>query len=143
MIREVKASDYPAIAKVMMRAFANPPWNEDWDYSRAYQRIEQLDDGKYTRCYVYEENEKIIGVLCGKLITYVNDLELMIEDCYIDPDYQRLGIGGKLMQGVVDRLKEVDAFTLLTGQGFYSVDFYLKNDFKIDNNLVLMRKELK
>ena len=77
MIREVKASDYPAIAKVMMRAFANPPWNEDWDYSRAYQRIEQLDDGKYTRCYVYEENEKIIGVLCGKLITYVNDLELM------------------------------------------------------------------
>ena len=37
MIREVKASDYPAIAKVMMRAFANPPWNEDWDYSRAYQ----------------------------------------------------------------------------------------------------------
>ena len=143
MIREVKASDYPAIAKVMMRAFANPPWNEDWDYSRAYQRIEQLDDGKYTRCYVYEENEKIIGVLCGKLITYVNDLELMIEDCYIDPDYQRLGIGGKLMQGVVDRLKEVDAFTLLTDQGFYSVDFYLKNGFKIDNNLVLMRKELK
>lgn len=143
MIREVKASDYPAIAKVMMRAFANPPWNEDWDYSRAYQRIEQLDDGKYTRCYVYEENEKIIGVLCGKLITYVNNLELMIEDCYIDPDYQRLGIGGKLMQGVVDRLKEVDAFTLLTGQGFYSVDFYLKNGFKINNNLVLMRKELK
>ena len=67
----------------------------------------------------------------------------MIEDCYIDPDYQRLGIGGKLMQGVVDRLKEVDAFTLLTGQGFYSVDFYLKNGYKIDNNLVLMRKELK
>lgn len=143
MIRKVKASDYPAIAKVMMRAFANSPWNENWDYARAYQRIEQLDDGKYTRCYVYVENEKIIGVLCGKLVTYVNDLELMIEDCYVDPDYQRLGIGGKLIQGVIDELNEVDAFTLLTGRGFYSVNFYLKNGFKIDNNLVLMRKELK
>lgn len=143
MIRKVKGSDYPAIAKVMMRAFANPPWNENWDYARAYQRIEQLDDGKYTRCYVYVENEKIIGVLCGKLVTYVNDLELMIEDCYVDPDYQRLGIGGKLIQGVIDELNEVDAFTLLTGRGFYSVNFYLKNGFKIDNNLVLMRKELK
>ena len=143
MIRKVETSDYEMIAKMMMRAFKNPPWNEEWSYQQAYQRVEQLDDGKYTRCYVYLIDDQIVGVMCGKLITYVSSVDLMIEDFYIDPDYQRMGIGAKLMNGVVELLNEVDNFTLLTGRDFYSVDFYLKSGFVIENEIVFMVKPLK
>ena len=51
MIRSVTKNDYEEIAKLMVEAFKNPPWNEVWSYERSYQRIEQLDDGKYTRCF--------------------------------------------------------------------------------------------
>ncbi|WP_294580071.1 GNAT family N-acetyltransferase [uncultured Thomasclavelia sp.] len=143
MIRKVEKCDYPEIARVMMRAFKQPPWNEDWQYQRAYQRIEQLDDGKYTRCYVYILDNKIVAVLCGKLITYVDDNELMIEDFYVDPDYQRQGIGGLLMEEVSKELDDVAYLTLLTGKEFYSVDFYRKNGFIVKDSLVFMYKSLK
>ena len=52
MIRSVTKNDYEEIAKLMVEAFKNPPWNEVWSYERSYQRIEQLDDGN------------IQGVLC-------------------------------------------------------------------------------
>lgn len=142
MIRKVNCNDYDEIARVMMKAFKNPPWNETWDYHLAYQRIEQLDDGNYTRCYVLKQDDRIVGVLCGRLVTYVDTLELMIEDFYVDPDYQRQGIGSKLMNAVAEELKEVDYFTLLTGRDFYSVDFYQKNGFEIKDSLVFMYKKI-
>ncbi|MDD8057412.1 MAG: GNAT family N-acetyltransferase, partial [Thomasclavelia ramosa] len=99
MIRSVTKNDYEEIAKLMVEAFKNPPWNEVWSYERSYQRIEQLDDGKYTRCFVYMLDNKIAGVVCGKLITYVNDLDFMIEDFYIDPHCQRRGLGKNPLRG--------------------------------------------
>lgn len=142
MLKKVEHEDYNTIAKLMIRAFKNPPWNEDWDYDRAYQRIKQLDDGKYTRCYVYLLDHKIVGVICGKIVTYVNGTDLMIEDFYIDPDYQRMGIGKKMMALAELELKDIDNFTLITGKGFYSVDFYQNNGFSIKDELIFMYKKL-
>lgn len=64
--------------------------------------------------------------MCGKIVTYVEDIALMIEDFYVDPDYQRMGIGGKMLTLLEKKVNEVDSFMLLTGKGFYSVDFYQK-----------------
>lgn len=142
MIRKVTASDYGAIAKLLIKAFKNSPWNEEWDYQQALQRVRQLDDGKYTRCYVYLIDNKIVGVMCGKIVTYVKDIELMIEDFYVDPEYQRMGIGHKMMDLLEKELDEVDNFTLLTGKNYYSVDFYQKNGFSIKDTVVFMYKKL-
>ena len=75
MIRKVTKSDYETIARLLIKAFKNPPWNEEWDYHRALQRVEQLDDGKHTRCYVYLIDNKIAGVMCGKIVTYVKSVD--------------------------------------------------------------------
>ena len=130
MIRSVTKNDYEEIAKLMVEAFKNPPWNEVWSYERSYPRIEQLDN-------------KIAGVVCGKLITYVNDLDFMIEDFYIDPHCQRRGLGKKMMKALEECLPEVDNLILLTGREFYSADFYQKNGFKINDDMVFMVKKLK
>lgn len=142
MIRKITTDDYEEIANLLIKAFKNPPWNEEWDYNQAFQRILQLDDGKYTRCYAYLINNKIVGVMCGKIVTYVKDVELMIEDFYVDPDYQRMGIGHKMMALLEKEINEVDNFTLLTGRNFYSVDFYQKNGFSIKDSIVFMYKKL-
>lgn len=143
MIRKVNKGDYDKIAKMMIAAFKNPPWNEEWGYQRAYQRIEMLDDGKYTRCYIYELDDEIAGVVCGKFITYVNDTDFMIEDFYINPSLQRMGLGVKMMKELKEVLVEADRLTLLTGKGFYSVDFYQKNGFQISDDIVFMTSDLK
>lgn len=142
MIRKVVKNDYEKIAKIMIAAFKNPPWNEKWSFKRAMTRIEQLDDGKYTRCYVYLLDDQIVGVMCGKLITYVDSLDLMIEDFYFDPQYQRRGLGSLFMDSLVEELKEVDNFTLLTGRDFYSIDFYCKNGFSEPDEIVFMKRKL-
>lgn len=142
MLRKIEKDDYNEVAKLLIRAFKNPPWNEDWEYERAYRRVEQLNDGRYTRCYAYFLDDKIIGVICGKIITYVKDVDFMIEDFYIDPDYQRMGIGKKLMELVEKEMPEIDNLTLLTGKGFYSIDFYEKNGFVTKDETVFMYKQL-
>ena len=60
------------------------------------------------------------------LIKAFKAIALMIEDFYVDPDYQRMGIGGKMLTLLEKKVNEVDSFMLLTGKGFYSVDFYQK-----------------
>ena len=142
MLRKIEKEDYNEICKLLIRAFKKPPWNETWDYNRAYQRVEQLDDGNYTRCYAYLLDNQIVGVICGKIVTYVNDVDFMIEDFYIDPDYQRMGIGQKMMELAEKELSEIDNFTLLTGRDFCSVDFYKKSGFVIKNEIVFMYKKL-
>ena len=142
MIRKVTKSDYETIARLLIKAFKNPPWNEEWDYHRALQRVEQLDDGKHTRCYVYLIDNKIAGVICGKIVTYIKSVDLMIEDFYVDPEYQRMGIGHKMMILLEKELDEVDNFTLLTGKNFYSVNFYQKNGFSIKDEVIFMNKKL-
>lgn len=39
-------------------------------------------------------------------------------------------------------INEVDSFMLLTGKGFYSVDFYQKNGFVIQDDVVFMSKKI-
>ena len=138
MFKKIVKQDYDVVAKLMMRAFRNSPWNEDWDFKRAYQRVEQLNDGNYARCYAYFLDDKIVGVVCGRLLTYVDDLELRIEDFYVDPDYQRMGIGKKMMTLLIEELCDVDIFSLVTGKDFYSVDFYQKNSFEKNEDVTYM-----
>lgn len=142
MIRKVTKNDYEQIARIMMAAFKNPPWNEDWSFNQALQRVEQLNDGKYTRCYVYVSDNQIIGVMCGKLITYVDSIDLMIEDFYLDPSCQGKGIGNLFMESLVKELKDVDNFTLLTKRSYYCVDFYQKNGFIEPEEVIFMKKQL-
>lgn len=67
----------------------------------------------------------------------------MIEDFYIDPHCQRRGLGKKMMKALEECLPEVDNLILLTGREFYSADFYQKNGFKINDDMVFMVKKLK
>lgn len=142
MLKKIEKDDYDKVAILLIRAFKNPPWNEEWNYDRAYQRIKQLDDGNYTSCYAYLLENKIVGVVCGKIVTYVEDIDFMIEDFYIDPDYQRMGIGKKMMELVEKEMPEIDNFTLITGKDFYSVEFYKKNGFVVKDETVFMYKKL-
>ena len=79
MLKKIEKDDYDKVAILLIRAFKNPPWNEEWNYDRAYQRIKQLDDGNYTSCYAYLLENKIVGVVCGKIVTYVKDIDFMTE----------------------------------------------------------------
>ena len=48
-----------------------------------------------------------------------------------------------MMEALEECLPEVDNLTLLTGREFYSADFYQKNGFKINDDMVFMVKKLK
>lgn len=141
MFRRLEKEDYNIVAELLMKAFKNPPWNEDWNHCMAYQRVEQLNDGKYTRCYVYCMAGRIVGVICGKLVTYVSGLEYVIEDFYIDPEYQRMRIGHEMMELLENELQEVKGYNLLTGKGFYAADFYKKKGFSINESIIFMHKK--
>lgn len=67
------------------------------------------------------EGEKLLGIICviGDKYTII-----YIQDIIVDPEYQRKGIGTKLVKEILKRYKEVYQITLSTDLREKTVAFY-------------------
>ena len=63
---------------------------------------------------------------------------------FVSSDKQRQGIGTKLIQHLMNKLKEagVNLIYLLTMKDEYVKEFYLKNGFQVSPQIIMMIKSL-
>lgn len=138
MIREIEKKDYQEAGQLLKEAFKEPPWNEEWTIENAICRVEELMDCRSGKGFVFLKENKIIGVLLGRIATYVNSKQLFIEEFFIDGDYRGLKIGSQMLEYCKKNLTMIDSIVLLTGNGFPSQSFYEKNGFVKDNDIIYM-----
>lgn len=136
----MQKEDLKQCASELVLAFKEKPWNENWTFEQAYIRIEEIMCSKVSRGYVIYDNDVIISMLCGRIMTYLDFKELWVDEFSVNPCYQRKGIGSKMLEFVRTQLKKenINRMVLTTGKGYPSVKFYEKNGFKQDDLVVFM-----
>lgn len=142
----MKNEDFKPCAYQLMKAFKEDPWDEDWTFEQAYTRIDEIMSARVSRGYVVYDNDMVVAMLCGRIMTYLGFKELWIDEFSVNPDYQRKGIGTKLMTFVREELKKekekISYIVLNTEKGYPSVKFYEANGFKADDSLVFMAADV-
>ena len=79
----------------------------------------------------YKEQE-LIG-----LVRYITDEEtiLFVQDLLVKPDFQRQGVGGELLDRVLNKHPEVNQNLLLTDRTENTISFYKRQGFKMAEDL--------
>ena len=135
-------ADIPNCAHTLMKAFREPPWNEQWTYEQAFTRIDEIMSARVSRGYVIYDGDTVVSMLSGRIMTYLGFKELWVDEFSVHPDYQRRGIGTQMMQYVREQLRQepekISYIVLNTEKGYPSVKFYEANGFKADESLVFM-----
>lgn len=142
--RRMILSDMGACAVELMKAFKEEPWNENWTYEQAFMRIEELMSARVSRGYVAYDTDAdvVVSMLCGRIMTYLDFKELWVDEFSVNPDYQRMGIGTKMIDYVREELKKeeekISGIVLTTEKGYPSVQFYEKNGITVEERVVFM-----
>lgn len=140
MIRLYKSRDLDQVAKLLVDTFIQDPWKEEWTVELAKTRIDEFMSGNMSIGYIYEENNKIIGVMCGRQSTYLFGKEYFIDEFFISPSHQGKGIGTKMINYAKQDLQQKGFVNIVlnTEKGYPSEMFYKKNKFKVKESLIFM-----
>ena len=125
-VRAAAETDLPGIVRVYLRAYAQPPWNEQNDPEKTASYVRWLMTPAHMRTLVaWDENGDLAGFAISSPRPYehfVADWEHMgqkpaegwpvvegalgyIWELAVDPDRQRRGLGSALMAGTLEGLR--------------------------------------
>jgi aminoglycoside 6'-N-acetyltransferase I len=111
--------------------YNNELWQCRWDAKTAEEYLTDFYDHKKFVGYVIEEEGRIIGALFAHEKVWWNNSEVFIEEMFIDPEYQRKGLGTKLLDEAEKyvRTNHLAGITLSTNKYAPAPTFYKKNGF--------------
>ncbi len=144
-IRMYKDTDIDEVVKLFLSVFGIEPWNDKWpDFETAKSYILENVQNPNFIGYVMIEDENIIGVSIGRVKTWWQGKEYLIEEFFIDNSYQGKGLGSKLMSFINNDLKkeEVKNIVLLTDKDTEAFKFYKKRGFKEKSDMIFMYRGL-
>jgi GNAT superfamily N-acetyltransferase len=127
-----------------MKTYSREPWNESWESMDVVKNLFiNHYKNNYFIGYIAIKNEKVVGVSLGFTKPWIKGLEYYIDEFFIDPDYQRQGIGSKLMTCIKDELIAMDihAIILATNRGYPAHTFYEKEGFNVLESLIFLGME--
>lgn len=142
LFKKMESNDIGNCAYELIKAFKEEPWNEEWTYQQAYERIDEIMSARVSRGYVIYDGDVVVSMLCGRIMTYMGFKQLWIDEFSVNPDYQRQGIGTKMLDFVREEMKKekdkISHLVLITERGYPSVKFYEANGFRMDEKPVFM-----
>lgn len=143
-IKKLEKKDIHECALELMQAFKGEPWNEDWTYEQAYLRIEQIMANPFARGYIICDQDKVVAMSCGRIMTYLDSQEFWIDEFSVDPSYQGQHLGQKLMDHIKEEMKkeEIESLVLITCRHFPCESFYKKQGYQIKEQDILMYCDL-
>jgi N-acetylglutamate synthase-like GNAT family acetyltransferase len=100
LIRKAEQNDLDRLAQIYINAYAGEPWFETWQFEKAKERIAEVLLSSKSLCFIYEENSIIMGCSLCMIMTWHTGLQLEGKELFVDPQYQKKGIAGKLVHYV-------------------------------------------
>ena len=97
-LRELIMNDIQIVANVYVKAYAEEDWNEKWNCEDAAQRIDEIVSSPQCKGGVCELEGKIVGCILFEILTWHTGKQLEIKEIFVAPDFQRRGIGRKLLE---------------------------------------------
>lgn len=140
ILRKMTPADLDGSAKELMAAFKEAPWNENWTYQQAYNRLAEIMAAPVSRGFVAVEGETVVAMSCGRIMTYLDKKLLFLDEFSVHPAYQGQYCGRKLMDFVKEEMakENIHDFSLITNRGFPCVKFYENNGFTLDEKSIIL-----
>lgn len=141
-LRELFMNDVPIVANVYVKAYAEEDWNEKWDCEDAAQRINEIVSSPQCKGVVCELEGKIVGCILFEILTWHTGKQLEIKEIFVAPDFQRRGIGKKLLEYAETWGKKVGTSELFlwTNKSKKLIDFYSKVGYCEDAKTIQLIK---
>jgi ribosomal protein S18 acetylase RimI-like enzyme len=139
-IRKARKGDVKQIAKLIMEGFAKYPYNTKYSLKEAIHSVNlEMEKGE---TYIIEETDKIIGFISISK-EHLDMIYIFIENLVVDNNYQRKGIGRRLLNFIEKRYRNKNAtITLSTNKKSNAYKFYKSMGYKENKIHVNMSKKL-
>ena len=140
MIRQYESKDLEECAAIYKEAFSEETWGCVWTQERAEEYLSDFAANPKFIGFVSEENGVIDGALFAcKKVSWNND-EIHIDELVVDPNKQRSGIGGRLVDAVKEYSREngLAGLVLYTAEQASAKKFYEKNGFQVSEGVICM-----
>lgn len=141
-IRDVNCFDVSKCAEVYQNAYSQEPWNEKYSVDDLSIYIANFLESNTKCAYSLLIEDEIIGLALGLIIPCVGSQYFRIEDICIDPKYQKMGYGKKFLELIANSLlsRKCDSILLGTQRGYPSHEFYIRNEFREIDSVLLYRE---
>ena len=143
-IAAIAKQNLESISQLFISVFNNSPWNEHWEYSWAYERLNWIYEAQGFMGFSIADGDRIVGAILGHFVPFQGKEGFEIVEFFVKTNYQNQGIGTKLLLRLESGLKQrnCDFIVLLTGRNTEAESFYRKHNYKPDDRLVLLRKKI-
>lgn len=110
LIRQINKYDVRSICRLQEQLF-----EEDVIHGFVPETAEEIEKSIDSYFFVAEINDEIIGFICGKVhisdglaIIPKGENYLEIENLYVAPEFRKRGVGGKLVDELLIKAREVE-----------------------------------
>lgn len=143
-IYAIAKQDLQAISQLYVSVFSSPPWNEDWEFTWANERLNWIYQSQGFAGYIALDSKQIIGAIMGHFVPFKGQKGFEIVEFLVATHQQNRGIGTKLLTQLELNLKQdnYDYTWLLTAKDSYAESFYSKHSYQRERKIVLLNKEL-
>lgn len=133
----------PEAARLYRLVFREKPWDETWRYGKALLRLRCYQRMPRFTGFVARE-KTMVGFIMGHREEWIDGTTFFIDEICVHPAHQRAGLGGALMNALLERLsgEGIPFVSLITMRKSPARVFYEKYGFETDNGMVLMVKEV-
>ncbi|MDM9620596.1 acetyltransferase [Rhizobium sp. AC44/96] len=143
-VRRVSQAEARQGASIIVKAYAEPPWDEDWSLQKAASRLDELMNTPGCIAIAAFKEEEIIGFAFGLPHTSAIGRGLQIAEVAILPQHQRQGIGSRLLLSLE---KEASHFGyvhlwLVSRQAGGAAHYYQANGYRQSSALCVYSKRL-
>ncbi|MFP3919313.1 GNAT family N-acetyltransferase [Lysinibacillus telephonicus] len=131
-------------SELYIHVFNSEPWNESWTHQDAKERLSDLIQTPKFLGFILYDNDDLIGFIAGNCKRSFSGLTFYLAELCINNQIQGKGYGSKLLRYLEQELRDrgVQSLYLLTATGGLAEAFYLKNDYVVNEDRVVIRKNL-
>ncbi|KAB8334586.1 GNAT family N-acetyltransferase [Scytonema tolypothrichoides VB-61278] len=128
-------------ANLYVEVFNTEPWNEQWTIETARLRLFEILNTPGFIGFVFQQDE-VLGFVAGYCEQMQKGKGFYIKEICTRSDKQRLGIGTKLLNQLMNTLTamEVTTIYLVTMKDGQAEAFYTTNGYQRSQKLIVMSK---
>lgn len=141
LIRRITQEDLSECGTIYSRAFAGPPYHEDWDIGMATEMLSGLLMRDPESAWCVDEDGEIAGFA---FCTTYGTFRATIQEFAFAPRFQRRGFGTALMNHVLGqfRLAGIKTLDLVVRREAPAHGFYRRFGFQQPENYIIMARWL-
>jgi len=142
---EIDEDELLTCANLFTQAFSQSPWNEAWDVEDAFDRLSDFYHCPRTVSLKAVYENQVAGFLIGNEEVWCEDNYFYLKEMCVCHKHQRSGVGSALMKHLEAVLaeKDISRLYLMTQRETIPERFYTSLGYQLNNDLVVMRKELR